>query len=41
MMEQVKSGKLTRKMNLRLSINTISKYIFLLATLFGLVVLRF
>ena len=35
-MEQVNQRKVTRRMNWRLLVNTISKYIFLLATLFGL-----
>lgn len=39
MMEHVNERKMTRRMNFRLYQNTISKYIFLLATLFGLVVL--
>lgn len=39
MMEHVNERKMIRRMNLRLYKNTISKYIFLLATLFGLVVL--
>ncbi|MCZ2259293.1 phosphate ABC transporter permease PstA [Sporosarcina sp. G11-34] len=38
-MQQVNERTVTRRMNLRLLLNTISKYIFLLATLFGLVVL--
>lgn len=38
-MERVLESKMIRKMNMRLLVNTISKYIFLLATLFGLVVL--
>ena len=38
-MQQVNERSVTRRMNLRLLLNTISKYIFLLATLFGLVVL--
>ena len=38
-MEQVLESKKIKKMNMRLLVNTISKYIFLLATLFGLVVL--
>ena len=39
MMERVVERKVSRRMNMRLLINAISKYIFLLATLFGLVVL--
>ena len=39
MMERALETKTIRKMNMRLLVNTISKYIFLLATLFGLVVL--
>lgn len=38
-MNYINERKMTRRMNLRLLKNTISKYIFLLATLFGLVVL--
>ena len=38
-MERVLESKMIRKMNMRLLVNKISKYIFLLATLFGLVVL--
>lgn len=39
MMEHVNERKMIKRMNFRLYQNTISKYIFLLATLFGLVVL--
>lgn len=39
MMEQTNQRTFTRRMNIRLLLNTISKYIFLLATLFGLAVL--
>ena len=39
MMEHINEQKMTRRMNFRLRQNTISKYMFLLATLFGLVVL--
>ena len=39
MMQHINEHKLTRRMNFRLYQNTISKYIFLLATLFGLIVL--
>ena len=39
MMDRALETKTIRKMNMRLLVNTISKYIFLLATLFGLVVL--
>ena len=39
MMERALETKTVRKMNMRLLVNKISKYIFLLATLFGLVVL--
>ncbi|MFJ7935128.1 phosphate ABC transporter permease PstA [Sporosarcina sp. NPDC096371] len=38
-MEQVNHGDVTRRMNARLLLNSVSKFIFLLATLFGLVVL--
>lgn len=39
MMEQVNQRTFTRRMNMRLLLNTLSKYIFLVATLFGLAVL--
>jgi phosphate transport system permease protein len=39
MMERASERKVSRRMNRRLLVNSISKYIFLLATLFGLVVL--
>ena len=39
MMERVLERKISRRMTMRLLVNSISKYIFLLATLFGLVVL--
>lgn len=38
-MEQVNQRTFTRRMNMRLLLNTLSKYIFLVATLFGLAVL--